>query len=159
MLSGQTPLTLEEELQADRECTRILREFHANLVKQKMDPLDAGSLAQGADYFLRDFIISTCQGSIFTPHRDCVKQFAGHWYIVNNLEPSTAELEPILLGVGEFYKFLAQRQEIDAQTAAQIKADCTDIEWFKRRLESFWNIEDDGYHHWRAECPLPNACT
>jgi hypothetical protein len=155
MTPEHRPFTLDEELQADRECTRILREFHTSLIEQDCDPLEAGSLAQGADYFLRDFLISACHRSIFTPQKECVKQFAGHWYIVNNLEPSVAELEPILQGVAAFYSFLARRNQVNPQLARRIKNDCEDIEWFKRRLEEFWAIKDDGYRHWRAQCPLP----
>ncbi|MCA1797603.1 MAG: hypothetical protein LC645_08730 [Geobacteraceae bacterium] len=157
MASEQTPLSLDEELQADRECTRILRDFHTHLIEQNTDPIEAGSLAQGADYFLRDFIISACRCSIFTPHRDCVKQFAGHWYIVNNLEPSVEELQPVLQGVAAFYAFLSRRHEVDAQLAAQIQQDCADIEWFKHRLDAFWAIKGDGYFQWRADCPLPHS--
>jgi len=154
-MSPEPPFTLDAELQADQECTRILRNFHIHLIKQGIEPIEAGSLAQGADYFLRDFIISACRSSIFTPHRDCVKQFAGHWYIIHNLEPTAEELQPVLQGVAAFYAFLAQRNEVDAQLAAQIQNDCGNIEWFKQRLKAFWAIEGDGYFQWRAECPLP----
>lgn len=159
MTQEQAPFTLEAELQADRDCTRILRNFHTHLIKQDTDPIEAGSLAQGADYFLRDFIISACRCSIFTPHRDCVKQFAGHWYIVNNLAPTVEELQPVLQGIAAFYKYLAQCNEVDTQLAAKIQGDCTDIAWFKQRLEAFWAIEGDGYFQWRAECPLPHTST
>jgi len=159
MAPNQTPMTLDEELQADRECTRTLRNFHTNLIEQDTDPIEAGSLAQGADYFLRDFIISACRCSIFTPHKDCVKQFAGNWYIVNNLEPSTEELQLVLQGVAAFYAYLAQRNEVDTQLAAQIMDGCTDIQWFKHRLEAFSAIEGDGYFQWRADCPLPRTDT
>ena len=159
MAPERTPLSLDEELQADNECTRVLRDFHTHLIEQNIDPVVAGSLAQGADYFLRDFIISACRCSIFTPHRDCVKQFAGNWYIVNNLEPSAEELQPVLQGVAVFYEFLAERNEVDAKLAAQIRSDCDNIDWFKQRLEAFWDIEGDGYFQWRAECPLPATST
>jgi len=155
MAPEQAPPSLAAELQADRECTQILRNFHAHLIEQQTDPLVAGSLAQGADYFLRDFIISACRSSIFTPHRDCVKQFAGHWYIVNNLQPTEEELLPVLLGVAAFYTFLAQHHDVDPHLVAQICNDCADMQWFKQRLEAFWAIEGDGYFKWRAECPLP----
>jgi hypothetical protein len=155
MVPEQEHLTLDAELQADQECTQVLRQFHTTLIEEQIDPLEAGSLAQGADYFLRDFIISACRWSIFTPHRDCVKQFAGHWYIINNLEPSVEELAPVLEGVAAFYTFLALRGEVDEELALRIKTDCADLDWFHKRLEAFWAIEGDGYFQWRAECPLP----
>ncbi len=157
MASEQVPsthLSLEEELHADRQCVDILRQFHAHLLEQKTSPLVAGSLAQGADYFLRDFIISACQCSIFTPSKECVKQFAGHWYIVNTLEPSIEEIGPVLQAIAAFYQFLMQETLIDPKLAAHIINDCASTEWFSHRLDSFWAIEGDGYLRWRAECPL-----
>ncbi|MDY0213162.1 MAG: hypothetical protein RBR06_09165 [Desulfuromonadaceae bacterium] len=151
------PWSLAEELQADNQCVDILREFHTHLLEQKTNPLKAGSLAQGADYFLRDYIISACRCSIFTPPQECVKQFAGHWYIVNTLEPSIDEIEPVLHGVAAFYQFLAKKARVDPERAAQIEKDCSTTEWFTHRLESFWAIEGDGYLRWRAECPLPET--
>lgn len=162
MAPEQVPSThwsLEEELQADKHCINTVREFHTHLLAQKASPLKAGSLARGADYFLRDYIISACRCSIFTPPQECVKQFAGHWYIINTLEPSKKEIEPVLQGVAAFYQFLAETAQIDSERAAQIKKDCSDIEWFTHRLESFWAIEGDGYSHWRAECPLPEPAS
>lgn len=162
MTAKQAPpahLSLAEELQADNQCINILREFHAHLLEQKTNPLTAGSLAQGADYFLRDFIISACRCSIFTPPRECVKQFAGHWYIVNTLDPAKEEIEPVLQAVAAFYQFLEERGQIESGRAAQIIKDCSSTEWFTHRLESFWTIEGDGYLRWRAECPLPETAS
>ena len=143
------------ELKADKQCTDVLREFHNHLLEHGHEPLEAGELARGADYFLRDFVISACNRSIFTPQMDCVKQFAGHWYIVNNLEPSIEELQPILQGIAAFYEFLQVSDRIAVNIAQNIQRDCTLIDLFSRRLEEFWAIENDGYLKWRAECPLP----
>ncbi|MDY0184766.1 MAG: hypothetical protein RBR43_02655 [Desulfuromonadaceae bacterium] len=151
------PWSLADELQADNQCANILREFHTHLLEQKTSPLKAGSLAQGADYFLRDYIISACRCSIFTPPQECVKQFAGHWYIVNTLEPAMKEIEPMLQGIAAFYQFLAANSQVDLELVAQIRKDCSSTEWFAQRLEAFWAIEGDGYLHWRAECPLPET--
>ena len=59
-------------------------------------------LANSADYFIRDFVVSIKQRNIFEERPGLVRQFAGNWYIVSNLEPNITELSEHLEGISRF---------------------------------------------------------
>ncbi len=146
-------LTLEDEIRADKLCVRYLRVFYLELVeKENLSPLEAGALAQGADYFLREFLIPDRRENIFSPSPGRVRQFAGYWYIVRNMEPNMAELQQILRGVQVFYGFCKKTGMVSAALADEIQKECCDLDFFRNRIEDFWNIEGDGYLEWERVC-------
>nr|WP_320115991.1 hypothetical protein [uncultured Desulfuromonas sp.] len=150
--------SLESEIAVDHHCAALLKQFHANLLNEGIEPLDAGQLAHGADYFLREFIIGTCRENLFDIAPVRIRQFAGHWYIIKTLEPNLKELTQILQGVAIFYTYLHQQNKIDISTLEKIKTYSTDIDFYRRRIESFWDIEGDGgYPQWCQDCPLPDC--
>ena len=146
---------LDDEIVVDQLCALFLETFYHYLVhKNKTAPVVAGRLARGADHFLRDFIIPEQGENIFAISPDCVRKFAGNWYIVKNLEPNTKELENILNGVREFYAFCEKSGKIDSGLYEEIARNCDKLDYYKRRIDSFWEIEDDGFFSWDAECSL-----
>ncbi|OQY17276.1 MAG: hypothetical protein B6I36_09185 [Desulfobacteraceae bacterium 4572_35.1] len=147
---------LDSEMAADRHCSNLLKQFHQQLLKEEIDTLEAGQLAHGADYFLRDFIIADRRQNIFKIDPVHIKQFAGHWYIIKNLEPNIKELATILQGVAVFYSYLLQLNCIEQTRHDQIISATAELNFYQQRIDQFWDICDDGYHAWRGACPLPS---
>jgi hypothetical protein len=146
---------LESEISADRLCAALLKAFHQHLLRKgKMEPLEAGSHAAGADYFLREFMIGKRRDNIFNGSAELVRQFAGHWYIISNLEPNISELSKMLKGTASFYQYCAEYQLIDAINAEQIRAACNQAEFYQQRIEDFHNISGAGINTWEQACPL-----
>ncbi len=147
--------SLDDEIRADQFCRNLLQIFHQHLLKeQNLEALEAGSLAAGADYFLRDFMISNQRKNIFDCSATLVRRFAGHWYIISNLEPNMAELMPILKGTERFYHYCLNNKMMAAETAEEIRRVCSDYDYYQQRIESFHNITGDGYSDWGNACPL-----
>lgn len=147
--------TLEDEIKADNNCKVLLKQFHSYLLNNKNIPLiEAGSMASGADYFLRDFIIDNRRINIFDISPDLVRSFAGNWYITSTLEPNMAELESILTGISHFYRFCAERNSVNPEIAQKVHQACSQTEYYQQRIENFHNISGDGYIDWNSECPL-----
>ncbi len=97
---------LQDEIRVDELCGRLLRFFYLDLMEREaMSSAEAGALAHGADYFLREFIIPDRRENIFELRPGRVRQFAGTWYIIRNMEPNMAELTGILNGVEAFYRY------------------------------------------------------
>ena len=150
--------SLDSEIAVEHRCTALLKQFHANLLTEEIEALDAGQIAHGADYFLREFIIGTCRENLFDIEPVRVQQFAGHWYIVKTLEPNLKELTQILQGISVFYSYLHQQGALDSAKLEKIKTYSTDIDFYRRRIESFWDISGDtGYPQWCQACPLPES--
>jgi hypothetical protein len=146
---------LEDEMRADRLCLDLLRQFAvAAAADGGVDPVAAGALARGADYFLRDFVIADRRDNLLRLPPGRVRQFAGNWYIVRNLEPNLVELSGILKGVAGFYRYLAARGLVSAATAARVGKECADLPYYRERIESFWAIAGDGYLAWDSACRL-----
>lgn len=147
--------TLADEISADRHCAALLKHFHHDLLgDHATEPLEAGSMAAGADYFLRDFMVDHCRENIFSATAESVRKFAGHWYIINTLEPNLIELVALLKGTASFYRYCATHSLIDAVTADEIQQACADTEFYRERIESFHAISDDGFSAWVQACPL-----
>lgn len=147
--------TLDDEINADQKCTELLKYFHQELLnKNQEEPLQAGSKAAGADYFLREFVIGFCRENIFSVSDSNVKEFAGHWYIIKTLEPNMVELASLLEGTASFYNFCADNQLIDETVSEKIQAACSLLDYFEQRIEDFHNITGDGYRSWEEACPL-----
>lgn len=149
-----TPGSLEDEIRIDRLCVELLQTFCRASVAAGCDPLRTGALARGADYFLREFIIDNRRDNLFFLPLGRVRQFAANWYIINTLEPNRSELAEILEGVEAFYRFCCEHDKVTEACYRQVAAECTDLDYYEARIESFWNIRDDGYLAWDAACPL-----
>jgi len=147
-------VTLEDEIRVDELCGRLLQTFCRDLVTGGEEPLRAGQLARGADYFLREFIIADRHDNLFHLDPQRVKQFAGHWYIIRNLEPNVAELRDLLAGVEAFYRYCADHGKVPLSGAEAIATACHNLEYYADRIESFWAIVDDGFASWQNDCPL-----
>lgn len=146
---------LETEIKVDQRCAALLKNFHQYLLTElKLEPLDAGALAAGADYFLREFLIGGRQENIFSCTPERVKQFGGHWYIIRNLEPNMAELTTLLSGTAGFYQFCAAKKLTDAGNAEAITKTCSELDYFRQRIEDFHAISGGGFAAWEQACPL-----
>ena len=148
-------IDLDSEIRADRFCADLLKVFHQQLLKvRQLEPLEAGSQAAGADYFLREFMIGKCRKNIFAVTAQDIRQFAGNWYIVSNLEPNLAELQTMLAGADSFSQYCAGHKLVTPDTAEQISAACSQLDYFQQRIDDFHNISGDGFSTWDKECPL-----
>lgn len=146
----------DDEVRADELCERLLQAVRDELLAGgEVSPLEAGELCSGADYFLREFVIAECGDNLFRLPAERVRQFAGHWYIVRTLEPNVAELSTILAGVAACYRILAGHGLVTETLAETVGLACTDLPWYRQRIETFWAIEGAGYDAWRAACLLP----
>lgn len=147
--------TFDDEIRVDEQCNRLLLAVRDQLLTEPgCTPLKAGELCQGADYFLREFIIAECADNLFDLPPERVRQFAGHWYIVRNLEPNIEELTRILTGVAACYRVLAEHHLVDQERAEAISILCDNLPWYRQRIDDFWAIEGDGYASWQDACPL-----
>ena len=146
--------TLDDELRVDGLCKKILMRFYFQLLEDGDSPERATFLANGADYFVRDFIVGFMQRNLFDERPGLVRQFAGNWYIVTTLEPNTTEISGHLDGIRAFYRFLSSRDFISPGYLDEIEKECADIDFYERRIASFWEIKGDGYAAWERECTL-----
>ena len=146
--------TLEDELRVDNLCQKILRRFYFQLLADGVSPERATFLANGADYFVRDFIVGYKARSLFDETHGIVRQFAGNWFIVNTLEPNVTRLSGHLDGVRAFYRFLRSHDLISAEYLSEIEKECLDTAYYESRINSFWEIKGDGYFAWERECTL-----
>jgi hypothetical protein len=147
--------TLQDEIHAEQLCGRLLEIFFRTLVERdKFSALEAGALARGADYFLREFLIPDRRENIFFPRPGRVRQFAGNWYIIRNMEPNMKELQSILQGVEIFYEFCRSIGKVSLAVVEQIQGECRDANFYRKRIEDFWNIEGDGFLEWEKACTL-----
>ena len=147
--------SLTEEIRADRLCHELLRRFAEDLTTGgQFAPAAAGALAHGADYFLREFVIGERRENIYRLNPKRVRQFAGNWYIVRNLEPNLPELLALLEGVTVFYHYLAEHGLAPPALAAAVGEQAADSEYFNARIEAFWAIEGDGFDRWDRDCPF-----
>jgi hypothetical protein len=146
---------LQDEIRADQLCQRLLQCFRRDLEeKDNLPPALAGALAHGADYFLREFVIPDRRENIFFLRPGRVRQFAGNWYIVRNLEPNMAELENILQGIAAFYAYCARVGTVSADLEDTVRQECSMLDYYRQRIEDFWAIEGDGYLAWERACTL-----
>ncbi len=147
----QTP---DDDLRVDSLCKNLMLSFYEHLLSKGTPPGEATALATGADYFVRDFVVDRKRCSIFDEHPSLVRQFAGNWYIANTLEPNLTELSGHLRGICEFYRFLAANGLVSEDYLQIVKDECAQVDYYGKRIESFWAIEGDGYFAWESECTL-----
>jgi hypothetical protein len=147
--------TLEDEIRAEALCDRLLRECYLFLVDHHgLRAEEASSLCYGASYFLREYLIPDRRVNLFEITPNLIRQFAGNWYIIKNMEPNLAELTGILEGVVAFYDYLSQLQLISDKQNQELKHSCGDLDYYQARIDAFHAIENDGYFNWDADCPL-----
>ncbi len=144
----------EDELRVDGLCRDLLKDFHRRLLDRGTRPHEAGSLAHGADYFLRDYVVSARRETVLDETPGLIRRFAATWYVITTLEPSLDELAGHLRGVRAFYTFLCEKGLITPSCLAQAEKECADLDYYEKRIESFWDIKDDGYLAWERECTL-----
>lgn len=150
-----TIASLDDEIRADHLLQGLVRRFFDDQVAgQKELAEEAGRNARGVDYFFREFIIGERRENIFDTTAQRVRQFAGNWYIIRNLEPNLAELGDILDGVAAFFHYLQTQNLVSAQVSTEITTACADLDYYRQRIEDFWAIEGDGYQVWAEKCPL-----
>jgi hypothetical protein len=147
-------VTVEDEIRADGLCRSLLRRFYDSLLEGGMAPQEATLVANGADYYVRDFLVGYKHRSLFDERPGIVRQFAGNWYIVNTIEPSMEELAGHLQGACSFYRFLHNKGLIGGDFLAAMERECCDGAFYEGRIRSFWEIEGDGYLAWERECSL-----
>jgi hypothetical protein len=146
--------TLEDELRVDGLCSELLMTFYHERIASGLNEHDATLLASSADHYLRDYLIGVRQMNLLESDADVVRKFAGNWYIINTLEPVIEEIETHLNGIREFYSFLHSIEAISSEFHAAIDKDCADLAYYKSRIDSFWDIQGDGYYEWERECSL-----
>ena len=147
--------TLEDEIRADQNCKVLLKEFHHSLLKNKsIPPLEAGSMASGADYYLRDFMIDNRRTNIFEITPELIRSFSGNWYIISTLDPNMSELGSIMIGVSHFYSYCAEKKLIAQTMAEKIIEACSQHDYYQQRIESFNDLSGDGFIAWNSTCPL-----
>jgi hypothetical protein len=146
--------TLDDELRVDSLCRDLLMAFYHERLEAGQDEHEATQLANSADYFIRDYVIGFRQLNILEESAGLVRGFAGNWYIVNTLEPTADEIGGHLRGIREFYHFLRRGGAISDTFLAAIDRECSDLEFYKGRIESFWDIQGDGYYQWESECSI-----
>lgn len=145
--------SLDDEIRVDLLCRQFLRLFYLDLTDgQGLSAEQAAPLTYGADYFLRDFIIADRRENIFLIDPQRVRQFAGNWYIITNLEPNLAELQTQLQGIAAFYKYCAQVGKVTESFADEIVRHCSALDYYRERIESFWAISGDGFLAWNQAC-------
>ena len=146
-----------DEIRVDGLCRDLLRGFHRHLLEKGTAPLEAGTLAHGADYYLRDFIVSSRRRNLFEETPGLIRRFAATWYIISNLEPSAEELGAMLRGIMEFYRFLHENRLVSDDYLGIIEQECTDIPFYEERIRSFLDIKGDGYLAWERVCGLKDG--
>ena len=147
--------TFDDELRVDELCKVLLQQYHQYLLNNKdIPPIQAGSHASGADYFLRDFMIDNRRTNITDISPELIHSFAGNWYIINTLEPNMEELKNILFGIDFFYRFCAEKKMVAPSLTEKIHQACSRIGYYQERIESFHEISGDGYMVWNSSCPL-----
>lgn len=146
---------LSDDISADRNCQELLTVFHKSLVEEmRIEPLEAGAHARGADYFLRDYMIDHRRDSIFSISAEKIRGFAGNWYIVSTLEPNMAELRSLLEGVRHFYRFCRRHNAVDDNALDDIDRACSDLAYYQERIDAFHTLGEDEYLSWNAHCPV-----
>lgn len=149
---------LNDEIRVDQLCVQLLRIFCRDRIEQHgIEPLAAGQLARGADFFLREFVVADRCENIFLLAPGRVRQFAGNWYIIKSLEPNLAELSDILQGVAAFYAFCFESGRVSKQCLERVVQECGELDYYQSRIDSFWAITGGGFSAWEAACSLKES--
>jgi hypothetical protein len=145
--------TLDEELQVDAQCRQILKQFYLYLKQQGTTDERASELAFSADLYLRDYLIDFGRQNIVRPRPGIVTTFAGSWFITHTLDPEFRILERHLTALSEFYRFLHRQHLITAEELAYLLQEAGQLEFYRQRIDSFLNLDGNGFDAWNIECP------
>ncbi|WP_432821904.1 hypothetical protein [Trichloromonas sp.] len=147
--------SLDDEVRADVLCGRLLKQCYLYLVEtHELSAAEASRLCYGASYFLCEYLIPDRRVNLFDITAQLIRQFAGNWYIIKNMEPNLAELTGILEGVMAFYDYSCSLGLVSGQQLQEVQSSCADLAYYQGRIDSFYAIENDGYFQWNADCPL-----
>lgn len=152
--SDFTPANHDDYVRVDFRCKELVMQFYHSLVERGTERAEASILANGADYFIRDFVVDQMGLNLFTELPGIVRKFAGNWYIITTVDPSINTLEEQLRGIRSFYSYLHSLGLISSEYLAIIEKECADHAYYEKRIETFWEITGDGYLAWELECPL-----
>jgi len=152
-------VTGEDYLRVDNLCKGLLMSFYEHLLAGGLAPEEATILANGADYFVRDFLVDYKGYNLFDERPGIVRQFAGNWYIVNTIDPDITHLSRHLQGIRAFYGFLCDKKLISVGYLLNLEKECGILSFYEARIESFWKIEGDGFASWERECTLKDHLT
>ncbi|CAH2031197.1 hypothetical protein [Trichlorobacter ammonificans] len=146
--------TLEEELQVDQHCRSLLQCFHAWLLQGGLTPEQASERAYCVDYYLRDYLMDTLCWNILRVRPRLVRCFGGTWYIIRTMEPEFRLLEQHLNAILAWYRYLQESSLITMDEYLLVEAECSDREWYRRRVDSFLDLKADQYDAWERGCSL-----
>ena len=133
----------------------LLLAVRDQLLDRRRAPAEVGRLCHGADLFLRDFVIAACSDNLFRLPPERVRQFAGHWYVVNTLEPHGDDLAVYPRRHHRLLRVLAGHGLVSPDLSNAVATACADLPRYRQRIDDYWAIVEDGYDRWRSACPLP----
>ena len=145
---------IEEEIRVDERCQTLLISFHQQLQRGGRTPEEASELAYSADFYLRNYLLDFARQNVVRPRPGIVRCFAATWFVTHTLDPEMRILERHLQAIREFYRFLHSQHFISAEELACLEEEAGQTDYYRRRIESFLAIVNDGYLAWEAECPL-----
>jgi len=147
--------TVDEELQADEQCQKLLQQFYHWLQQQGLTPEQSSELAYSADYYLRDYLLDFLQCNVLRPQPEQVRYFAGNWYITRTLEPDAVVLHRHLEAITSLYRFMQELHLINAEQLTQAEQQAAEQEYYDQRIASFIALAGEGYEVWDSACQLP----
>ena len=145
---------LDDELRVDELCQSLLKRFYQHMQINGHTPQQASDLAYCADLYVRDYVLDFARQNIARPRRNMIRQFAATWYITHTLDPDIQVLQQHLAAISELYRYLHGLHLISADELEFLLAEASDLDYYRRRVDSFLLIDTDGYIAWAAECPL-----
>ncbi|HIJ80451.1 MAG TPA: hypothetical protein HPP76_01935 [Desulfuromonadales bacterium] len=145
--------SIDEELQVDERCQRILKCFYLYLQQEGMNAERASEYAYSADLYVRDYLLDFARQNIVAPQPGLIRIFAASWFITHTLDPDMLMLERHLAAIVEFYNFLHRQHFISMAELAFLAEEAEETEYYQKRVSSFLNITGDGFAVWDAECP------
>ncbi len=143
----------DDFVRLDRRCAELLREFFAWLQTPEggeHPPEVAGRFAHDGDRYLRDFVVDFQETGPADADPTLPRQYLGNWYIVHTLTPTHEEMERIALALGRLYRFLAEQGIVPDDTASAVREAVADREFFRQRLQTFWDLAPDAIPSWRS---------
>lgn len=145
---------LEEELRVDERCCTLLNGFYVDLLAQGFDEKVASDWAFCADYYLRDYLLDYSRQNVIRPKPGIVKSFAGNWFITRNLNPEIDALEKHLKAIDGLYCYLQKQHYITAEELGCLMSEIWQLDFYRKRIDTFLAINGDGFLEWDMECPL-----
>jgi hypothetical protein len=118
-----------------------------------MSAEEASELAFSADLYLRDYLIDFGRQNIVRPQPGIVTKFAGSWYITHTLDPEFVTLEHHLAALSELYRYLHRRHLISADELAFLLNEAGQLEFYRKRIDTFLNLTGEGFAAWDSGCP------